>query len=54
MSDEEINSVPTPNQSVTTNLDYYGTKNRVEFNGSCLKQGIVTFDHGKVVNIYIV
>ena len=54
LSDEKINSVPTPNQSVTTNLDYYGTKNRVEFNGSCLKQGIVTFDHGKVVNIYIV
>ena len=54
MSDEKINSVTTPNQSVTPNLDYYGTKTRVEFNGSCLKQDIVTFDHGEVVNIYIV
>ena len=54
LSDEKINSVITPNHSVTPNLDYYGTKTRVEFNGSCLKQDIVTFDHGKVVNIYIV
>ena len=37
-----------PNHSITPNLDYYGTKAKVEFNGSC------TFNHGKVVNIYIV
>ena len=42
------------NHSITPNLDYYGTKTRVEFNGSCLKQDSVTFNHGKVVNIYIV
>ena len=42
------------NHSITPNLDYYGTKTRVEFNGSCLKQDSVTFDHGKIVNIYIV
>ena len=36
------------------NLDYYGTKTRLEFNGSCLKQDSVTFNHRKVVNIYIV
>ena len=54
MSDERINSVKTPNHSITPNLDYYGTKTRVEFNGSCLKQDSVTFNHGKVVNIYIV
>ena len=40
-----------PNHSITPNLDYYGTKTRVEFNGSCLKKDKVTFDHGKVVNI---
>ena len=28
----------TPNHSITANLDYSGTKRRVEFNGSCLKQ----------------
>ena len=51
---EIINSIKTPNHSITPNLDYYGTKTRAEFNGSCLKQDSVTFNHGKVVNIYIV
>ena len=46
MTDEKINHIRTPN--------YYGTKTRVEFNGSCLKQDIATFNHKKVVNIYIV
>ena len=54
MPEEIINSIKTPNHSITPNLDYYGTKTRVEFNGSCLKQDSVTFNHGKVVNIYIV
>ena len=54
LSDEIINSVKTPNHSITPNLDYYGTKTRVEFNGSCVKQDIVTFNHGKVVKIYFV
>ena len=35
-------------------LDYFGTKGRVKFNGDCLKQEKITFNHGKVVNIYIV
>ena len=54
LSDEKINSIKTSNHSITPNLDYYGTKRRVEFNGSCLKQDKITFNHGKVVNIYIV
>ena len=54
MSDEKVNSIKTPNHSITPNLDYYGTKTRVDFNGSCLKQDSVTFNRGKVVNIYIV
>ena len=45
LSDERINSIKTPNHSITSNLDYYGTKRRVEFNGSCLKQDSVTFNH---------
>ena len=53
-SHERINSIKTPNHSITPNLHYSGTKTRVEFNGSCLKQGMVTFNYGKVVNIYIV
>ena len=35
-------------------LHNYGTKTRVEFNGSYLKQDGVTFNHGKIVNTYIV
>ena len=57
LSDEKINSIKTSNHSSTPNLDYYGTKTRVDLEklfGSCLKQDSVTFHHGKVVNIYIV
>ena len=54
LSDEKINSFKTPNHSVIPNLDYYGTKTRVEFNGNCWNQDEVTFNHGKVVTIYIV
>ena len=54
MSDKIINSITASNYSVTPFLDYYGTKTRVEFSGSCLKQDKVTFNHGKIVNIYIV
>ena len=39
---------------ITPELCYYGTKIRVEFNGSCLKQDKVTYNHGKIVNICIV
>ena len=54
LSDERINSIKTSNHSITLNLDYYGTKTRVEINGSCLKQDSVTFNHKKVVNVYVV
>ena len=54
LSDEGINSTKTSNHSITPNLNYYCTKTRVKFNGSCLKQDSVTFNHGKVVNIYTV
>ena len=30
-----------------------GTKPRVRFSGSCLKQNAITYNHGKSVNIYI-
>ena len=47
LSDERINSIKTPNYSITN----YGTKTRVKLNGSCLKQDKITFNHKKVVNI---
>ena len=54
LSDERINSIKTPNYIITPKLNYYGTKTRVEFNGSCLKQDKVTFNHKKAVNVYII
>ena len=36
-------------------IDHYGSKVRVKFNGSCLKQpNMLTYDYGRKVNIYIV
>ena len=43
LSDEKINSVKMPNHNIT----HYGTKTRVEFNGSCLRQSSVTFSNKK-------
>ena len=54
MSDERLNSNTASNYKITPELSYYGTKIRVEFNGSCLKQDKATYNHGKIVNIYIV
>ena len=31
-----------------------GTKKRVRFSGTCLKQDKITYNHGKIVSIYIV
>ena len=53
-SDERINFNAASNHSITTELSFYGTKTRVEFNGSCLKQEKVTYNHGTIVNIYTV
>ena len=53
-SDEMINSIPVSNYSITPELSYYGTKTRVKFSGSCLKQDKATYNHRTIVNIYIV
>ena len=54
MANERLNSNTASNHKITPELSYYGTKIRVEFSGSCLKQDKVTYGHGKIVNIYIV
>ena len=54
LSAEALNSNTASSYKITPELSYYGTKTRVEFNGSCLKQDKVTYSHGKIVNIYIV
>ena len=47
LSDERINSITASSYKITPELSYYGTKTRVECNGSCLKQDSVTFNPKK-------
>ena len=54
LSNESIKSPTTSNYSLNPRLGYYGTKIRVQFTGSCLKQPNHTFTHERIVNIYIV
>ena len=54
LSDESIKPPTTSDNSLNTALNYYGTKIRVIFTGSYLKQSKISYNHGKVVNIYIV
>ena len=53
LSDESIKPPTTSNKLLNPLLDSVGTKARVKFNGDCLKQEKITFNHGKIVNIYI-
>ena len=52
MSDERINYITTPNYIITPELSLYGTKARVKFSGSSLKQDQATYNHGTIVNMY--
>ena len=53
--DESFKPPTTSNNSLNPTLNYYyGTKIRVKFTKSCLKQSKISHNHGKVVHIYIV
>ena len=54
LSAESIKPPNTSDNGLTPILNYYGTKARVKFTGSCLKQPKLSYTHGKIVNIYIV
>ena len=54
ISDETIKLPATSDNSLNQQVSYFSTKARLEFRGSCLKQDKSTFNHGKIVNIYIV
>ena len=54
ISNESIKPPTTTNNSLTPELNYYGTKTRAKFTRSCLKQSDHIYTHKKVVNIYIV
>ena len=55
MSKESIKCLTTynGNKILVPELNYVGTKTRVEFNRSFLNQDKATFNHGAILNIYI-
>ena len=54
LSDETIKPPVTNNYKLNPKVSYYGTRARLEFRGSCLRHDKSTFNHGKIVNIYVV
>ena len=54
ISNESIRPSTTSNNSLNGRLSYYGTKVRVHFTKSCLKQANYIFTHQKIVNICVV
>ena len=53
LSAESIKPPTTSDNSLTPELNYYGTKTRVKFNWSCLQQSNILYTHSAIVNIYI-
>ena len=54
MPDVTIKPSTTSNKMLNLLIDFAGTKIIVKFNRDCLKQEEITFNHEKIVNIYIV
>ena len=53
LPDQSFKEPTTDNKMLNPSLDYVGSKMRVKFRWDCLKQENITFNHGKIVNIYI-
>ena len=54
LSNESIKPPTATDNDLTPKLSYYGTKTKITFTRSCLKQSSHILTHKKVVNIYIV
>ena len=54
MFNQSIKAPTTSNKMLNPSLDYIANKIRVKFSGDCLQQERLTFNHGKIGNIYIV
>ena len=55
LSNEKISSITTTfNNKFATNLIYHNARLRVKFNGDFLWQDKAIYNHGPLVNIYIV
>ena len=51
----EITKPPSASDNIhTPALSYYGTKTRVKFTESCLKQSTISYNHRPIINICIV
>ena len=53
LSSESIKLHATSGNSLAAAINNYGTKTRVKFTGSCLKQSKISYTHGKIINIYV-
>ena len=53
MSHEKIKHPYKTNKSLSPKLVWYGSKIKLKFNGSCLKQDKATFNPKNVVNLFI-
>ena len=49
-----LKSPSVSDKMLNISLDYVGTTITVKFNGDYLKEEKITFNHGKIINIYIV
>ena len=54
ISNESFKSPAISDNTINARLNFYGTKTRVQFTGSCLKQSDHIFTNEKVVNNYTV
>ena len=54
LSEENISAPTTSGYSLNPQLSYLGYIARVELTESCSKEDKTTYDHDKIVNIYIV
>ena len=54
LSNEKISSVITSSYNRAPNLAYDNVKIKLKFVGSLLKQDKITYNHGPILNIYIV
>ena len=54
LSDEKISSIATSNYNQAPSLAYDNVRIKLKFVGALLKQDKITYNHGPIVNIYIV
>ena len=54
MPDQVIKPPTRSDNSLAPSLDYFINKTKLKFNGGCLKQDKISYNHGTIVNIYTV